>query len=42
MHDYKPPQLSGHNVAYKGKRYWVIEIDNDHPFEFVDASLGPV
>jgi hypothetical protein len=30
---YTPPVLVGHNVLYKGKRYWVIQIDNDHPFE---------
>ena len=35
---YTPPQLSGHKVAYKGKRYWVIEIDEAHPFEGVDAG----
>ena len=38
MQKYTPPQLSGHKVAYKGKRYWVIEIDEAHPFEGVDAG----
>lgn len=30
---YTRPVLVGHNVPYKGKRYWVIQIDKDHPFE---------
>jgi hypothetical protein len=34
------PKLNGHKVAYRGRRYWVIEIDDDHPFEYFDASHG--
>lgn len=30
---YTPPKLNGHNVAFKGKRWWIIEVDDDHPFE---------
>ena len=37
---YTPPQLSGHKVAYKGKRYWVIEIDEAHPFEGINAGFA--
>ena len=37
---YTPPELCGHNVPYKGKRYWVIEVDAEHPFEWVDAETA--
>ena len=37
---YKPPELSGHNVAFKGRRYWIIEVDEDHPFDWVSTDLG--
>ncbi len=30
---YINPALDGHNVLYKGKRYWVFEISNEHPYE---------
>jgi hypothetical protein len=33
MSKYTPPKLNGHKILYKGKRYWVFEIDKDHPFE---------
>lgn len=26
------PELSGHKVLYKGKRFWVFEISSDFPF----------
>ena len=33
MPRYTPPILNGHNVVYKSKRYWIFEIDKDHPYE---------
>jgi len=27
------PDLNGHKVLYKGKRFWVFEINSDFPFE---------
>lgn len=30
---YIKPDLSGHKVLYKGKRYWAFEISNDYPYE---------
>jgi hypothetical protein len=36
----RPPKLFGHKVAYKGKRYWVIELDCDHSFEGFDVNCG--
>jgi hypothetical protein len=39
MH-YPPPQLDGNNVPYKGTRYLVIEVDAEHPFEFVTADFA--
>ena len=37
---YTSPELAGHNVPYKGKRYWVIEVDANHPFEWVDSEVA--
>lgn len=30
---YTPPKLNGQNVLYKGRRYWVFEINKDHPYD---------
>lgn len=30
---YEKPILDGHDVLYKGKRYWVFKIDKNHPFQ---------
>ena len=30
---YTEPKLTNHKILYKGKRYWVFEIDKEHPFE---------
>jgi hypothetical protein len=37
---YQSPEFSGHNIAFKGKRYWIIEVDEDHPFDWVSVDLG--
>jgi len=37
---YIPPELSGHKVAYRGRRYYVIEIDENHPFKLFDVNHG--
>ena len=37
---YISPELAGHNVLYKGKRYWVIEVDAEHPFEWMDSETA--
>jgi hypothetical protein len=29
---YLKPKLNGHNVLYKGRRYWVFEVSEDFPF----------
>jgi hypothetical protein len=34
------PSLTGYKVPYKGRRYWVIEIENDRPFDFVSKELS--
>jgi hypothetical protein len=34
---YTPPVLNDHEVAYKGKRYWVIAVTAENPLEWVDA-----
>jgi hypothetical protein len=40
MSHYTPPKLNGHTVAYKGRRYWVIGIENDRPFEWITRDFG--
>ena len=37
---YTAPKLCGQKVLWKGRRYWVIEVTPELPFDFVDASLG--
>ena len=37
---YTSPEIAGHNVPYKDKRYWVIEVDAEHPFEWVDSAVA--
>jgi hypothetical protein len=37
---YTAPELNGHTVPYKGQRYWVIEVDSNHPFEWVDHEIA--
>jgi hypothetical protein len=32
MSRYTPPELDGHKVLYSGKRYWIFEIDEEHPY----------
>lgn len=32
------PDLNGHNVLYKGKRFWVFEISSEFPFEGYETS----
>ncbi len=34
---YKPPVLNGHEVAYKGKRYWVVKVTDQNPLDWVEA-----
>ena len=30
---YTKPKLNGHRILYAGKRYYVFEVDEDHPYE---------
>ena len=30
---YTLPKLNGHKVVYKGRRFWIFEIDEKHPFQ---------
>jgi len=34
------PKLNGQRVLWKGRRYWVIEVTPDLPFDFVNSTLG--
>ena len=41
--DYIYPDLNGHKVLYKGKRFWIFEISKEFPFrgyeEFCDVIV---
>ena len=36
----KIPTLKGHVIAFKGRRFWVIQIDEEHPFGWVTSEFG--
>jgi hypothetical protein len=40
MAHYTPPELDSHKVAYHGRRFWIIEVDAEHPFNWVSAMVG--
>lgn len=40
IRNYFKPDLNGHKVLYKGRRFWAFEIDADRPFEIFDKSSG--
>lgn len=33
MSKYIPPKLQGHKVIYKGRRFWIFEVSEEHGFE---------
>jgi len=35
-----PSDLNGNNVPYKGKRFWVIEIEKDRPYDFINKEMA--
>jgi hypothetical protein len=39
---YTIPNFKNHNVLYKGKRYWVLEIDKNHPYEGYEEDCNCV
>jgi len=39
---YTLPKLDGHKVLYKGKRFWIFEIDEKFPFQGYEAAHGQV
>ena len=39
---YSQPKLTDHKVLYKGKRYWVFEIDKEHPYENYEKDCNCV
>ena len=32
MNKYIQPDIDGHKVLYKGRRYWVFEVSKTHPY----------
>jgi hypothetical protein len=30
---YTEPELTNHKILYKGKRYWVFEVNKENPFQ---------
>jgi hypothetical protein len=39
---YKRPLLKNHKVLYRGKRYWVFEVDNENPYESAEIASSLV
>ena len=37
---YVPPDLEGNTLAYKGRRYWLVELAEDGEFQCVDTSIA--
>ena len=37
---YTRPELGNHTLAYKGRRYWVVQIAPGERFEYADGSMG--
>lgn len=37
---YVTPDLEGNMIAYKGRRYWVVELAEDGQFQCVDTSIA--
>ena len=35
---YTPPELLGHKILFKGKRFWIFEISNEYPFEDYEGA----
>jgi len=40
MSMYKPPDLDGHKVAFKGTRFWVIEIEDGRDFDCISKDMA--
>ena len=40
MPGYQPPELDGHKVAFKGRRFWVIELEEGRIFDDRDKELA--
>ena len=39
---YSSPKLSGQKVLYKGKRYWVIEMDRNLPYHSYEDTCDAI
>ena len=37
---YVTPDLEGNTLAYKGRRYWLVELAEDGEFQCVDTSIA--
>ena len=37
---YVTPDLEGNIIAYKGRRYWLVELAEDGQFQCVDTSIA--
>ena len=40
MMRYVTPDLEGNIIAYKGRRYWLVELAEDGQFQCVDTSIA--
>jgi len=39
---YSEPKLNGQKILYKGKRYWVIEMDKKLSFDYVEDACDAI
>ena len=37
---YVTPDFEGNTIAYKGRRYWLVELEEDGQFQCVDTSVA--
>jgi hypothetical protein len=40
MPGYQPPDLDGHKVVFKGRRFWVIDLEEGRTFDYRDKELA--
>jgi len=40
MTKYEPPALDGHKVAFKGRRFWVIEVEEGRDFDCIGKDTA--
>ncbi|MBD2747782.1 hypothetical protein IC232_13845 [Microvirga sp. BT688] len=42
MARYTSPKLDGHKVAFRGRRFWIIEVEEGRDFDWISKGMGDV